>query len=88
LHLTKPVCVSGDEFIDQAKNIDRIQIFPDYAERENQALLNGLRASVGKFVAIEGCEPFGAHTGHHHAPAVAAGNQNNGRAPSCFKVAG
>ena len=68
LRLQKSICVSGDAFIDSTKQIDRIQIFPAYEDRENPALWKALRNSVGKFVAVEGSEPFGAHTGHHHAP--------------------
>jgi hypothetical protein len=68
LRLQKPICVAGDAFIDPEKQIDRIQIFPAYEDRENPALWKELRSSVGKFVAVEGSEPFGAHTGHHHAP--------------------
>jgi hypothetical protein len=68
LQLKKPICVSGDEFIDPEKQIDRIQIFPDYADKDDRALWNELRRLVGKFVAVDGSEPFGAHTGHHHAP--------------------
>lgn len=70
LQLQKPICVSGDPFIDPKQQIDRVQIFPDDANKETQALWKALRQSVGKFVAVEGSEPFGAHTGHHHAPVV------------------
>jgi hypothetical protein len=68
LQLQKPICVSGDEFIDPKQQIDRIQIFPDYADKENPELWKELRRLVGEFVAVDGSEPFGAHTGHHHAP--------------------
>jgi len=68
LQLKKPICVAGDEFIGQDKLIDRVQIFPEYEEKENKALVRALRGSIGKVVAVEGVSPFGAHTGHHHAP--------------------
>ena len=68
LRLQKPICVSGDEFIDAQKKIDRIQIFPKDASNEAKLLWKELRKLVGKPVVVEGSEPFGAHTGHHHAP--------------------
>ena len=68
LRLAKPICVVGDEFIDQTTPIDRVQIFPDYDNRNNQTLARALRRFVGKVVAVQGNAPFGAHTGHHHAP--------------------
>lgn len=68
LRLRKPVCVTDDAFIGANQQIDRIQIFPDYSNRENPALWKALRASVGKSVIVEGAEPSGAYSGHHHAP--------------------
>ena len=68
LQLRKPICVSGDEFIEPSKPIDRIQIFPAHEDRKKLVSWKMLRTSIGKSVAVEGSEPFGAHTGHHHAP--------------------
>ncbi|MGP0058669.1 MAG: DUF4431 domain-containing protein [Beijerinckiaceae bacterium] len=68
LRLERPICVSGDEFIDPDAKIDRIEIFPEYADTKNEALWKALRNLIGKSVAVEGKEPFGAQTGHHHAP--------------------
>ncbi len=68
LRLQKPVCIIGDEFIEQDKLIERVQIFPEYADRENKALNRKLRNLIGKVVVVQGNSPFGAHTGHHHAP--------------------
>jgi hypothetical protein len=68
LELARSICISGDQFIDQNTKIDRIQIFPEYADRKNEALWSALRNLVGKSVVVEGKSPFGAQTGHHHAP--------------------
>jgi hypothetical protein len=58
----------GDEFVDPRKAIDQIQIYPEFSAPENPELSNDLRRLVGKRVRVEGRSPFGAHTGHHHAP--------------------
>lgn len=68
LQLKQPICVAGDEFIDANKRIDRVQIFSEFEEKDNKALARELRRSVGRVVVVEGASPFGAHTGHHHAP--------------------
>ncbi|MBV1699772.1 MAG: DUF4431 domain-containing protein [Hyphomicrobiales bacterium] len=83
LHLPKPICVAGDAFIGPDKQIDRIQIFPAY-QADDRPLWAALRASVGKSVVVEGTEPFGAHTGHHHAPLLLPATKitvATGRAP-------
>ncbi len=67
LQLKKPICVLGDEFINPKKQIDRVQVFPD-ADDNNKSLWNELRKLVDKIVVVDGNKPFGAHTGHHHAP--------------------
>jgi hypothetical protein len=66
LQLRKPIYVSGDESLDPKQQIDRIQIFPESAD--DKPLWNALRKLAGKSVKVEGSEPFGAITGHHHAP--------------------
>jgi hypothetical protein len=68
LRLSRPVCVAGDMFADRMQRIDRVQIFPADADTGNQPLWADLRRLVGRPVIVEGREPFGAHTGHHHAP--------------------
>jgi len=68
LKLQKPICIVGDEFIEPDKLIDRVQIFPGYESKDNKTLFRELRRSVGKAVVVQGNSPFGAHTGHHHAP--------------------
>ncbi len=68
LRLRNPICVVGDDFIDQSRPIDRVQIFPSYAKRDDKKLIAELRRLVGKLVVVQGNAPFGAHTGHHHAP--------------------
>jgi hypothetical protein len=66
LRLSKPICVSGDEFIDPKRKIDRVQMFgigrqgAGFVERTPQA-----GRQIGE---RRRAEPFGAHTGHHHAP--------------------
>jgi hypothetical protein len=68
LRLQKSICLTGDEFIDAQKQVDRIQIFPEETDKETKTLWKQLRKLVGKSVIVEGSKPFGAHTGHHHAP--------------------
>ena len=68
LKLDNPVCAMGDEFVNPNKAIGEIQIYPESSAAENPELLNNLRRLVGKRVRVEGGSPFGAHTGHHHAP--------------------
>lgn len=68
LRLGRPICVSGDDFIDAKQKIDRVQVFPEFTDQADHALWQELGRLVGKFVVVEGREPFGAHTGHHHAP--------------------
>ena len=70
LTLTEPICASGDEFVDPNDKFDQVQIFPGSSDKAAQALSRDLRRLVGKRVAVEGASPFGAHTGHHHAPLV------------------
>jgi hypothetical protein len=68
LKLAEPICVSGDEFIDPGDKFDQVQIFSEPSDKAAQALSRDLRRLVGKRVVVEGTSPFGAHTGHHHAP--------------------
>jgi len=68
LELQKPVCVKGDDSIDENKLIDRVQIFPEPESAENRALFKKLRSLIGKTIVVKGTAPFGAITGHHHAP--------------------
>jgi hypothetical protein len=68
LRLRKPICVMGGAFVDSSKPIDRIQVFPADADTDGQSRSKDLRRLVGRSVTVEGREPFGAHTGHHHAP--------------------
>jgi hypothetical protein len=68
LRLRESICVTGDTFVDSSRQIDRIQIFPANTTKKSQVLWKQLRGFVGRSVAVDGREPFGAHTGHHHAP--------------------
>jgi hypothetical protein len=68
LTLPEPICASGDEFVDQSDKFNEVQIFPESSDKAAQALSRDLRRLVGKRVIVEGTSPFGAHTGHHHAP--------------------
>lgn len=59
LTLDSPFCVVGDEFQDDGQTIDRIQLIDQ----------NGILIKlVGQSVDVSGNDPFGEHTGHHHAP--------------------
>lgn len=66
--LDQALCAQGDDFVDPDTKIDRVQVFPEYDLRGASALFSKLRALVGTRVRVEGKSPFGAHTGHHHAP--------------------
>ena len=68
LQLQTPICVSGDDFVSSDRQIDRIQIFPEYSDKKDHTLGESLRSLIGKHVVVVGKSPFGAHTGHHHAP--------------------
>ncbi len=59
LMLDSPFCVTEDDFLEDGQTIDRIQLLDD------QGILRGL---VGHPIQVKGNDPFGAHTGHHHAP--------------------
>jgi FtsP/CotA-like multicopper oxidase with cupredoxin domain len=68
LTLAEPICASGDEFVDPRDTFSQVQIFPESSGKAVPALAKDLRRWVGKRVVVEGASPFGAHTGHHHAP--------------------
>jgi hypothetical protein len=68
LTLDEPICASGDEFVDPRDKFSQVQIFPEFSDKAAPALSRDLRRWVGKRVVVEGTSPFGAHTGHHHAP--------------------
>lgn len=68
LRLDQALCAQGDDFVEPNTKIDRVQVFPEYDARGASALFSKLRALVGARVRVEGKSPFGAHTGHHHAP--------------------
>lgn len=68
LKLDQALCAQGDDFVEPNASIDRVQVFPEYDARGASALFSKLRALVGTRVRVEGRSPFGAHTGHHHAP--------------------
>lgn len=59
LTLDSPFCVTGDDFLEDGQTIDRIQLLDDKGI---------LRKLVGHPIEVKGNDPFGAHTGHHHAP--------------------
>jgi hypothetical protein len=59
LTLDSPFCVTGDESLDDGETVDRIQLLDDKGI---------LRKMIGHSIEVKGADPFGAHTGHHHAP--------------------
>jgi hypothetical protein len=59
LTLDLPFCVTGDDFLEDGQTIDRIQLI------DQKGILAKL---VGQAVEVRGNNPFGEHTGHHHAP--------------------
>ncbi len=68
LKLDQPVCVQGDDFLEAGATIDRVQVYPDFDLGRTAAMLAKMRGLVGARVVVQGKSPFGAHTGHHHAP--------------------
>ncbi|MBR0776940.1 DUF4431 domain-containing protein [Bradyrhizobium diazoefficiens] len=68
LKLDRPICATGDEFVDPATSIDSVQVYPEWNQAGSDAVAERLRRLVGMRVRVEGKSPFGAHTGHHHAP--------------------
>jgi hypothetical protein len=59
LTLHSPICVSGDDFLEDNALIDRIHLIDTD---------NVLHEWLGQSVSVIGTDPFGEHTGHHHAP--------------------
>lgn len=59
LTLVSPFCVTGDDFLEDGQTIDRIQLI------DQNGILTEL---VGHAIEVTGNDPFGEHTGHHHAP--------------------
>jgi len=53
---------------DSRDKFDQVQIFPESSDKAATALSRDLRRWIGKRVVVDGTSPFGAHTGHHHAP--------------------
>jgi hypothetical protein len=68
LQLDQPVCATGDEFVNENKKIDRVQIYPGQESSTSRRLWKEMRRMVGQRVSVEGKSAFGAHTAHHHAP--------------------
>ena len=64
LTLPAPACLSGEEELDNQKNVETVHVFSF-----DDGLLAGLKKYVGKDVRVRGT-PFPAHTAHHHAPIV------------------
>src|SRR6266436_6048740 len=70
LKLDAPICATGDEFLNPSERFDKIQVYPADSGTTGRFLSRDLRRLVGKRVVVEGNSAFGAHTGHHHAPAT------------------
>jgi Domain of unknown function (DUF4431) len=68
LTLNAPICATGDDFLNPEKRFDKIQVYPADSGAAGTFLSRDLRRFLGKRVTVEGNLPFGAHTGHHHAP--------------------
>jgi hypothetical protein len=68
LKLDTPICATGDELLKPEQRFDKIQVYPAESGAAGRFLSRDLRRFVGKRVVVEGKSPFGAHTGHHHAP--------------------
>ncbi|MER9740896.1 hypothetical protein [Mesorhizobium sp. M0187] len=66
LRLDSPICLTGDEFANEAEPVSTVQLF---ATTATEALLRSL---VGKDVQVQLASQAAATTGHHHAPLLAS----------------
>ena len=68
LMLAEPICASGDEFVDPRDKFSQFRFFPSPRTKRPRRCRETFDGWVGKRVVVEVASPFGAHTGHHHAP--------------------
>ncbi|AZO59685.1 hypothetical protein EJ078_10890 [Mesorhizobium sp. M1A.F.Ca.IN.022.06.1.1] len=66
LRLTSPICLTGDEFANEAAPVSTVQLSPTTATEPL------LRSLVGKDVEVRLAGQAAAITGHHHAPLLAS----------------
>jgi hypothetical protein len=66
--LDRPICATGDEFLDGKEMFDRVQLLTEDSSTAGQTAAQSLRPLDGKRVVVSGKSGFGAQTGHHHAP--------------------
>jgi hypothetical protein len=66
--LDRPICATGDEFLDGKEMFDRVQLLTDDSFTAGRTAAQSLRPLDGKRVVVSGKSGFGAQTGHHHAP--------------------
>lgn len=66
LRLDTPICLTGDEFANEAEPVSTVQLS---ATTATEALLRSL---IGKDVEVQLVDQAAAITGHHHAPLLAS----------------
>ncbi|RUY59334.1 hypothetical protein EN914_00165 [Mesorhizobium sp. M7A.F.Ca.CA.001.08.2.1] len=71
LRLASPICLTGDEFVNEADQVSTVQLSGSPAV---EALLRSL---VGSEVYVRLAEKAGATTAHHHAPLMATAVEVN-----------
>ena len=68
IQLDRPICATGDEFLDGKEMFDRVQLLTDDSSTSSRTAEQSLQPLDGKRVVVSGKSGFGAQTGHHHAP--------------------
>ena len=68
IQLDRPICATGDEFLDGKEMFDRVQLLTDDSSTASRTAAQSLQPLDGKRVVVSGKSGFGAQTGHHHAP--------------------
>lgn len=72
LKLDRPVCAEGDEDVDPATMVDRVQVYIAEQGKEADRLQADVTRLKGQKVVVRIASLGGAITGHHHAPLIAA----------------
>ncbi|MGO9007359.1 MAG: hypothetical protein ACLQIQ_21960 [Beijerinckiaceae bacterium] len=72
LELDKPVCAEGNDSVDSATKVDRVQIYVAGQGKRPEHLQDDLAHLRGKRVVVKIASLDGATTAHHHAPLIAA----------------
>ena len=64
LALDEPLCTTGDEFLAASETVTSVHLTPT----QDEGWFDEMNGYLGKQVMVTGTDPYGSHTGHHHAP--------------------